>query len=137
MKKMPLVWTWVFVIKEKKFLLWKRKSKLWDWTWSLPWGHLEFWETLEECWKRETFEEFWINIKDIEILWVSNDIKDDKHYVTIFLFSSYEWWNINISNYDEFYEYKWTDLENLPENLFYILENFLNNNISSLKKILN
>ncbi len=137
MKNIPIVWTWVFVIKDRKFLLWKRKSKLWDWFWSLPWWHLEFWETLEECWKRETLEEFWINIKDIEILWVSNDIKDNKHYVTIFMVSNYEWWSINISNYDEFYEYRWCNLENLPKSLFYIFDNFLNKNINSIKNILN
>jgi len=135
-KNRPLIGTWVFVIKEWKFLLGKRKSNFWDWKWCLPWWHLEFWETLEECWKRETLEESWVIVKDIEFLWISNDITENKHYVTIFMKSNYDYWKAIITDFDEFYEWNWVDLDSLPNNLFEIFSNFLDNNRDIIEKIL-
>lgn len=80
----PVVWTAVFIVHEWKFLIWKRKSELWDWKWCLPWWHLEFWESLENCWKRESYEELWINIENISVLGVSNDITEKRHFVSVF-----------------------------------------------------
>lgn len=133
MENIPKVWTWVFVFKDKKFLIWKRKSSFWDWTWCLPWGHLEFWETFEECGKREAKEEFNIEIKDIEFLGISNDFTETKHYVTIFMVSKYNWGEINLTIFDEFTEWKWINLEELPSNLFPIFKNFLDKNVELVR----
>ena len=135
-KKRPSVWTWVFVIKDWKILVWKRKSNLGDGTWSLPWWHLEFWETFEECGIRETLEESWVNIRNIKYLWISNDVTENKHYVTIFMNCFYKWWEPHVTDFDEFYEWEWFDLKELPKNLFPIFENFLNDNFDLVKKIL-
>jgi len=134
--KRPLIGTAVFVIKNWKFLLGKRKSNHWDKTWCIPWGHLEFWETYQECWARETYEEAGVTIKDIEFLWISNDIGIEKHYVTIFMKSNYKSWTADITDFDEFHEWIWVDLDSLPDNLFYIFEDFLNNNKELIKKYL-
>src|SRR3989339_718967 len=63
MKKMPKVGVAVIIIKNGKVLMHKRKNSHGDGTWSLPGGHLEFNESLEECAQRETFEETGMKIK--------------------------------------------------------------------------
>ena len=47
--------------EDKKFLL-VREEK---WR-ELPWGWLEYWETPQECIKRELMEEMWINVKNVK-----------------------------------------------------------------------
>ena len=49
--------------ENKKFLL-TREEKWWE----LPWWWLEYWETPQECIKRELNEEVWINV-----IWVNEN----------------------------------------------------------------
>ena len=135
-EKRPYVGVWVFVVKNGRFLIWNRKSNHENWTWSIPWWHLEFWETFEECWKRETLEETWVKIKDIEFFWITNNVKNEKHYVTIFLKSLHEFWEPHITDFDEFYEFKWVSLNDLPEPLFPIFKEFLDANLDKIEKLL-
>lgn len=132
----PIIWTAVFVRNNWKILLWKRKSTHWDWKWCLPWWLLEFWESIEDCAIRETKEEFNVDIKNLKFLWIGNDVTKDKHYVTIFIFADYLSWDIDISIFDEFYEWVWVKLDNFPNNKFYILENFLIKNFALIEKLL-
>jgi 8-oxo-dGTP diphosphatase len=135
-EKRPFVGVWVFVVKNWKFLLWKRKSNHENLTWSIPGWHLEFWETFEECWVRETLEEAWVYIKDVELFWITNNIWNEKHYVTIFLKSKYESGEPHVTDFDEFYEWRWVDLEELPEKLFPIFKEFLEKNLEEINKLL-
>ena len=130
----PWVWVAVFVRKWNKFLLGKRKSEVWDKTWCIPWWHLEFWETFEECVKRETYEEANISIVNVKFLAVNNDIFDNKHYVTICMISDYKSGNVSIENDDEFYEWKWVDLDSMPEQLFFPFENLLRHHWELIRK---
>ena len=86
----PKVGIGVFVIKDNKILMGKRKNTLGKGAWCLPGGHLEFFETFEECAKRESFEEAGIDITNIIFCTITNDMfkKEKKHYVTIFLKST-------------------------------------------------
>jgi 8-oxo-dGTP diphosphatase len=54
---------------------------------ALPGGHLEMFETWEECAKREVEEETGLEIGDIQFAHVTNDImaEENRHYVTIFM----------------------------------------------------
>ena len=63
----PKVGVAVFVLKDNKILMHKRKNTLGDSTWALPGGHLEFHEQLEECATRETLEEAGVKIKNIRL----------------------------------------------------------------------
>ena len=128
MRNRPFVWTGVFVVKDWKILVWERKSKLWGKTWSLPWWHLEFWETFEECWKREVKEESNLDVDNVVFLWLTNDIFSDKHYVTVFLLSDYSFWKAVNTEFDEFYQWWWFDIDSFPSPLFLPLENFLKEN---------
>lgn len=132
----PLVWVAVFVINQWKFLLWKRKSEFWEWKWCVPWWHLEFWKTLEDCWARETLEESWVIVRNVEFLWIANDITKNKHYVTVFMKWKYDSWEPIVTKFDEFYEWKWVSLDSLPENLFDIFRNFLGKNKNTIESAL-
>jgi len=130
------VGVWVVLMKDWKILLWKRKNSHWDWNYQFPWWHLEFWESFEECVIRETMEESWVNIKGVKYMWLSNDVIENKHYVTIFMNALYGWWEPHVTDFDEFYEWGWFDLEKLPNNLFPIFESFLNKNFDLVKTII-
>lgn len=47
----------IFVIKDEKLLLGKRKNVYGDGSWALPGGHLEHGEEIKHAGKRELFEE--------------------------------------------------------------------------------
>lgn len=54
---------------------------------ALPGGHLEMYETWEQCAMREIREEMGISITNVQFVHVTNDImlSESKHYVTIFI----------------------------------------------------
>lgn len=56
-------------------------------TLALPGGHLELFETWEQCATREVWEETGLRVHNVRFLHVTNDIMeaDHKHYVTIFM----------------------------------------------------
>lgn len=132
----PLVGTAVFVFDtEWRFLLGKRKSNFWDGTWCIPGWHLEFWESFEDCVKREALEEAGVRIRNVQFLGINNDVIGERHYVTIFMRADYEDWEI-IPQLDEFEEVIWTDYHSLPQNLFPIFKNFLDKNPKVLGELL-
>jgi 8-oxo-dGTP diphosphatase len=54
---------------------------------ALPGGHLELYETWDQCARREVYEEMGLTLVRTEFLHVTNDIMEPegKHYVTIFM----------------------------------------------------
>ena len=92
MDKRPLVGIAVIVIKEDEILLGKRKNSHGSGTWAFPGGHLEFKESIEDCARREVFEETGIQIKNLRCGPYTNDIfaDEDKHYVTLFVTANYD-----------------------------------------------
>ena len=133
--KHPRVGVWVLVVKDNKILVWRRKSNLWDGTWWPPGGHLEFWESFEECAKRETEEEADIQIENVKFLTVVNDFYQEKHYVTISMISDYKSGVVKLTNFDEHYEWDWFSVWDLPKNLFYPFQNFINIHQDLLEEI--
>ena len=67
MQRSPRVGVGVIVIKEVKVLLGKRKNSHGHGSWSFCGGHLEFGEGIEECARREAFEEAGISIKNLRL----------------------------------------------------------------------
>jgi 8-oxo-dGTP diphosphatase len=53
----PKVGVAVIVVKDTRILLGKRVNSHGSGTWQFPGGHLEFGEPIEDCAKRELFEE--------------------------------------------------------------------------------
>ena len=84
----PKVGIGVFVWREGKILLSKRKGSHGEGEWSLPGGHLEPGEDIRDCCIREVKEETGINIEHslIEFHGLTNDLfpEEGLHYITLF-----------------------------------------------------
>jgi len=108
-----------FVISNSKLLLGKRKG-VGEGEWGLPGGHLEEWESIEMCAKRELQEETGLMTKSIKFYNVVNDrLKDDGHRIHFgFLVEDFIG-NATIMEPDKCHEWNWFDLQNLPEPIFF------------------
>ncbi len=130
MNNRPKIGIGVFVFKNGKVLMGKRKNSHGDGTWSLPGGHLEFKESFAECAARETLEEAGICIKNVKFYSITNDIfeAEGKHYVTIFLTSECnESDDAIVKEPEKMAEWKWIDFNEVHkmQPLFKPLENLL------------
>ena len=126
--KYPKIGVDVIVKKGNLILAGQRKNAHGDGDWSVPGGHLEFFEEIEECAKREVLEETNIKIKNIKIYKITNDLfkKEDKHYVTIWVTSEYESGEIKINEPDKFTQIKWVKKDEFPKPQFLPLKNLIN-----------
>lgn len=117
----------VIIKKDGKVLLGKRKGSHGEGSWACPGGHLEFGETLEICARREVSEEVGIDIKNIRPTTFTNDIfpKEQKHYITIFIVADYSTGEVKVLEPDKCEEWKWFDVDLLPEPLFIPIRNLL------------
>ncbi|XP_050117091.1 geranyl diphosphate phosphohydrolase-like [Malus sylvestris] len=124
----PRVVVVVCLLKGKKVLLGRRRSSIGDSKFSLPSGHLEFGESFEECAARELKEETDLDIKNIELLTVTNHVflEETKpcHYVAIVTRAvladeDQEPRNMEPNMCDGWDWYEW---DNLPKPLFWPLE---------------
>lgn len=116
----PRVGVATFVFKNGKFLIGQRYGAHGEGTWSIPGGHLEFGETFEQTARRETKEETTLEIDNVEYAATTNDIfyEENKHYITIWMTSTYKDGTETIVEPDKFVRLAWVDFESLPEPLF-------------------
>ncbi len=119
-QKIPRIGIGVFVFRNHKFLMGCRKNSHGDGSWSVPGGHMEFREKIEQTAKREVFEETGIRIHKIKIAGITNDIfkKEDKHYITIWVVSDWLGGKEKIKEPDKFIGLGWYDFGSLPKPLF-------------------
>lgn len=96
-------------------------------TWATPGGHLELGESIEECAKRETFEETGLIVDSISKLGFTNDIfdKENKHYVTLFVLASCPSGEPLVAEPEKCKQWQWFKLDELPQPLFLPLSNLL------------
>ena len=87
-------------------------------TWSLPGGKQEYDETIIECAIRETKEECNLDIVEPKIIYASDDIAPDRHFVTITTIASSYSGEVKVMEPDKEDEWKWFDINNLPDNLY-------------------
>lgn len=120
MDQVPRVGIGVFVFKNNKFIMGCRKGSHGEGTWSVPGGHLEFGETIEQGAKREVVEETGMMIVNVKIAGITNDIfkKEGKHYITIWVTSNWKRGKPRVNEPDKFLEVGWHSFRNLPKNLF-------------------
>lgn len=120
MDKVARIGIGVFIFKDGKFLMGRRRNAHGDGTWSIPGGHLEFAETFEDTARREVLEETGLVITRVRFGAVTNDFfkDEDKHYVTIWMLSDWESGTEQITEPDKFIEMQWRDFDSLPEPLF-------------------
>ncbi len=130
----PKVGLWVCIVKDNKVLFGKRKNAHGEGTRCRPWWHLEFWETREECAKRETLEEAGIELEDISLMHVTNDVfkQESKHYVTLLMKASYKSWIVQVMEPEKCESWERFDRNNLPKNIFLPIQNMINQWINPL-----
>ena len=123
----PKVGIGVIVLHKGKVLLGKRINSHGSHTWSFPGGHLEFKEGIFDCARREVLEETGLEIANPKICQFTNDIfvKENKHYITIFVVCSANNVEPKIMEPDKCEEWRWFDWNNLPEPLFLPIQNLL------------
>lgn len=88
--------------------------------WTMPGGKLDFQETLIDGACREVFEEIGVRLdrNKLKVLSITDEIVPDNHYVTIgFLCEDFEG-EPKAMESEEITEWKWYNLDNLPENVF-------------------
>ncbi|MDM8526841.1 NUDIX domain-containing protein [Anaerolineales bacterium HSG24] len=117
-KKQPQIGVGVMIMRDGKLLLGQRKSSLGQSTYAWTGGHLEFGETLEECAKRETFEETRLVVTSLKFLCMSNVISYDKHYLDVEFVAEVESGEPQIMEPDKIVSWRWYELDDLPSPLF-------------------
>ena len=125
-KRYPRVGVGVIVVKDGKVLIGKRQEKNQKGVWCFPGGSIEFFESLEDCVRREVREEAGIEIENIHPVYAVDDFRKEsrKHWVCVYLKADY------ISGeprpFDgEFELWKWASWDELPTPRFTALETLL------------
>lgn len=120
------------VLREGRILLGERFGSHGAHTWATPGGHLEMGESIEECARRETLEETGLVVEGFKKLSFTNDIfeKEGKHYVTLFVIATYSSGEPQVTEPNKCKQWKWFELDQLPEPLFLPLVNLLKDPVS-------
>lgn len=108
-----------FIRKDSSILLGLRKNCFGEGTWGLPGGHLEFQEKIIEAVHRELIEEIGVDfpINDIFLTTIVDDIdkNSDRHYIHCSFEVKYDGQEIKLMEPDKCSEWKFFDLQTLPE----------------------
>lgn len=120
MENRPKVGIGVVIVKGDKVLLGKRRNAHGEGTWSFPGGHLELYESWEDCAIRETMEETGVSLKNIRLGMVTNDIfeHEKKHYITILMIADLDKGDPEVIEPNKCEEWNWFHWDNLPNPLF-------------------
>ena len=86
--------------------------------WTLPGGKQEYNETFFEGAKREVKEETNLDIDELELFDAADDIQPDRHYITMHVIARKHSGELKIMEPTKENEWKWFDLDNLPEKLY-------------------
>ena len=123
----PEIGVGVCIIKDGKVLLGKRTNAHGDGSWSFPGGHLEMYETLENCAEREVLEETDLKIKNTRFAGVTNDIfpEEEKHYITLFIIADYDSGQLKTMEPEKCSEWNWFSWGKLPQPLFLPIRNLI------------
>lgn len=118
-KQRPKVSANIFVVRDNKLLLGKRKNCAGDGFWGLPGGHIEYMESLTAGAQRELAEETGLTADLVFQGIVSNPLKDDgTHYVHINFLAENVVGNPKLTEPNKCYGWEWFSFDNLPEDIF-------------------
>ncbi len=126
----------VMILNDNKILLGHRSKDRKDTggifepdTWTLPGGKQEYNETVYETIIRETKEETNLDIKNPKVFSVSDDFQVDRHFVTIEMITKEFSGELKVMEPEKEDEWRWFDLDNLPDNIYspskYFIEKYL------------
>jgi 8-oxo-dGTP diphosphatase len=114
----PRVGVGVIVVRRGLVLLGLRKGSHGAGSWALPGGHLEFGESVEHCAAREVREETGLEISEVASGTYSNDVFEEKHYVTLFVVARSEAGEPAVLEPEKCSGWCWFRWSELPQPLF-------------------
>jgi 8-oxo-dGTP diphosphatase len=128
----PKVGVAIIVVKDSRILLGKRLNSHGSGTWQFPGGHLEFGESIEDCAKRELFEETGLTIRNIRFGPYTNDIfkTEQKHYITLFVIADYDSGTVTVKEPNKSDKWGWFSWSQLPEPKFLPIQNLMKQNFN-------
>lgn len=111
-----------FIVRDTKVLLLKRGKVDGEGTWSLPGGHLDYMERIDEGLIRELKEELNLDISpdDITLIAVTDDLRPqlDQHYLHMTFRVSIGDQEPECMEPDKCSELRWFPVDSMPENVF-------------------
>lgn len=127
MSERPRVGVGVFVMRQGKFLLGRRKGSHGAGEWALPGGHLEFGESIEACARREVLEETGLPIERVRPGPYSSDLfpETGRHYVTLFVIADASTGEPELREPEKCEGWAWFRWSELPAPLFAPLRSLL------------
>ena len=116
----PKVGVACIVWRDGKFLMGKRKGSHGADKWSIPGGHMEFGESLEETAAREAFEETGMKVKNVRFVAITNDIsiEENHHYLTVWMEADWSEGEPTVTEPDKWIDHQWRTFYDLPSPLF-------------------
>ena len=87
-------------------------------SWTLPGGKQEYEETAVDACIREVKEETNLDVRNLKLFYVSDDISDDRHYVTIDYISNCFSGELIVMEPSKIDEWKWFSISSLPNNIY-------------------
>ncbi len=114
----PLVGVGVVFVREDKVFLAKRQGSHGADTWAAAGGHLEWGESLEDCARREAWEEMGVTVGALRFLCLSNIIAYGRHYVDIEFLGDIGEQEPRLAEPASFSQSGWFPLDDLPQPLF-------------------
>lgn len=123
----PRVGVGVIVVHEGRVLLGRRLGSHGAGSWQFPGGHLEAFESVEECARREVREETGLEIGVLCRGPYTEDLfpEEGKHYVTLFVTAHAHTGVAEAREPDRAADWRWFDWDGLPEPLFTPVRNLL------------
>ncbi len=116
----------VLIYRDGKVLLGERLGSHGAKTWGLPGGHLDYGESFDDCAKREVLEETGLILSSTSEMGFTNDIFENKHYVTVFLRGECQEGEPARLEPSKCQQWKWFIPSGFPGSLFIPLSNFVN-----------
>lgn len=125
-KERPKVGVGVGVLHEGKVLLGKRSGSHGSGQWAFPGGHLEFGETVEECARRELFEETGLRATSLILgPWLNDVMEGDKHYITLIVFVDAFEGLVELKEPQKCLGWQWYAWQDFPEPLFPVVRSLI------------
>lgn len=87
-------------------------------SWTLPGGKQEYDETTLEAAVREVKEETNLDVLNLKLLFVSDDMSSDRHFVTIDYITSDYSGEVKVMEPTKIDEWKWFLISELPDNIY-------------------
>jgi 8-oxo-dGTP diphosphatase len=124
----PKVGTGLMIKRGREVLLGLRKNSMGAGEWTFPGGHLENFELIEDCVRREAMEECGVKVKNVKFQCIANIKKYQKHYLMVGFVSDWKANEPQLLEPEKFEKWQWFNINKLPKNLFggtsYILKSY-------------